>query len=98
MAAMALKVASYKVALQFSQLCMFSSIIGGVVAGILGFRGFTGFVLHFLVMAICSVGLIAKAKFSVHSYFDCWNRVITDGFLSGLVVHSVLLCSVVLSF
>ncbi|GMH28557.1 hypothetical protein Nepgr_030400 [Nepenthes gracilis] len=63
----------------------FLSIVGGVIAGILGFTGFAGFVLYFLVMAVTSVGLIAKAKFSVQSYFDSWNRVILDGFLGGLM-------------
>ncbi|KAF6163777.1 hypothetical protein GIB67_012136 [Kingdonia uniflora] len=63
----------------------FLSIIGGIVAGILGFTGFTGFVFYFLVMAITSVGLAAKAKFSIHSYFDSWNRILLDGFLGGLL-------------
>ncbi|KAK9288628.1 hypothetical protein L1049_017088 [Liquidambar formosana] len=63
----------------------FLSIIGGLIAGILVFTGLTGFILYFLVMAVTSVGLIAKARFSVHSYFDCWNRVILDGFVSGLM-------------
>ncbi|GKV50404.1 hypothetical protein SLEP1_g57110 [Rubroshorea leprosula] len=64
----------------------FMSIIGGVVAGILGFTGLTGFIFYFLVMAITSVGLIAKAKFSVNSYFDSWNRILLDGFMGGLMV------------
>ncbi|KAF5953386.1 hypothetical protein HYC85_006242 [Camellia sinensis] len=38
----------------------FMCIIGGVVAGILGFTGLTGFIFYFLVMAITSVGLVAK--------------------------------------
>ncbi|KAL2470242.1 Rab5-interacting family protein [Abeliophyllum distichum] len=63
----------------------FMSIIGGVIAGILGFTGLTGFIFYFLVMAITSVGLAAKAGFSVHSYFDGWNRIILDGFLGGLL-------------
>ncbi|KAA8534401.1 hypothetical protein F0562_031918 [Nyssa sinensis] len=63
----------------------FMSIIGGVIAGILGFTGLTGFILYFLVMAITSVGLTAKAGFSIHSYFDCWNRIMLDGFLGGLM-------------
>ncbi|XP_039025312.1 ER membrane protein complex subunit 6-like [Hibiscus syriacus] len=63
----------------------FMSIIGGVIAGILGFTGFVGFVFYFLVMAITSVGLIAKAKFLVHSYVDSWNRIILDGFMGGLM-------------
>ncbi|XP_057959316.1 uncharacterized protein LOC131151849 isoform X1 [Malania oleifera] len=63
----------------------FLSIIGGVMAGILGFTGLTGFVFYFLIMAITSVGLTAKARFSIDSYFDCWNRIILDGFLSGLM-------------
>lgn len=74
----------------------FLSIIGGVVAGILGLTGLMGFIFYFLIMAITSIGLAAKAKFSVHSYFDCWNRIILDGFLSGLMV--ILLSSLFLSF
>ncbi|CAB4262504.1 unnamed protein product [Prunus armeniaca] len=63
----------------------FMSIIGGVIAGILGFTGLTGFIFYFLVMAVTSVGLIAKAGFTVHSYFDSWNQIILDGFLGGLL-------------
>ncbi|KAI9387298.1 hypothetical protein POPTR_010G148600v4 [Populus trichocarpa] len=63
----------------------FLSIIGGVIAGILGLTGLTGFVFYFLMMTITSVSLIAKAKFSIHTYFDSWNRVLLDGFLGGLM-------------
>ncbi|KAG8370556.1 hypothetical protein BUALT_Bualt14G0129400 [Buddleja alternifolia] len=63
----------------------FMSIIGGVIAGILGFTSLTGFIFYFLVMAITSAGLGAKTGFSVHSYFDSWNRIILDGLLSGLL-------------
>ncbi|KAL8105486.1 uncharacterized protein LOC141679021 [Apium graveolens] len=63
----------------------FMSIIGGVIAGVLGFTSLMGFVFYFLVMAITSVGLAAKAGFTVHSYFDSWNRIILDGFLGGLM-------------
>ncbi|KAG8382817.1 hypothetical protein BUALT_Bualt05G0117100 [Buddleja alternifolia] len=64
----------------------FMSIIGGVIAGILGFTSLTGFIFYFLVMAITSAGLAAKTGFSVHSYFDSWNRIILDGILGGLLV------------
>ncbi|CAL5337991.1 hypothetical protein ACSBR2_013703 [Camellia fascicularis] len=63
----------------------FMSIMGGVIAGILGFTGLNGFIFYFLVMAITSVGLIAKAGFSIHSYFDSWNQIILDGILGGLM-------------
>uniref|UniRef100_A0A7C9D4R1 ER membrane protein complex subunit 6 n=1 Tax=Opuntia streptacantha TaxID=393608 RepID=A0A7C9D4R1_OPUST len=63
----------------------FLSIIGGVIAGILGFTGLTGFIFYLVVMAITSVALAAKAKFSVHTYFDSWNRVLLDGFFGGLM-------------
>lgn len=63
------------------------SIIGGVIAGVLGFTSLMGFVFYFLVMAITSLGLTAKAGFSIHSYFDSWNRIILDGFLGGLMVQ-----------
>ncbi|KAL7104770.1 hypothetical protein ACP275_07G003200 [Erythranthe tilingii] len=63
----------------------FMSIIGGVIAGILGVNGLTGIVFYFLVMAITTAGLAAKTEFSVHSYFDSWNRIVFDGILGGLM-------------
>lgn len=68
----------------------FLSIIGGVIAGILGFTGLTGFIFYFLVMAITSIGLAAKAGFSFHSYFESWTQILLDGFLSGLMVCILL--------
>ncbi|KAG4990389.1 hypothetical protein glysoja_029385 [Glycine soja] len=44
-----------------------------------------GFVFYLLLMAFTSLGLVAKAKFSTHTYFDSWNRVLLDGFLGGLM-------------
>lgn len=64
----------------------FMSIIGGVIAGILGVTGWMGFVFYFLIMAITSVGLAAKAGFSVHLYFGSWNSILLDGFFGGLMV------------
>ncbi|CAL5393508.1 unnamed protein product [Camellia sinensis] len=74
---------------EWTQLLLrtFMSIMGGVIAGILGFTGLNGFIFYFLVMAITSVGLIAKAGFSIHSYFDSWNQIILDGILGGLMGH-----------
>ncbi|KAK4425981.1 ER membrane protein complex subunit [Sesamum alatum] len=63
----------------------FMSIIGGVIAGILGFTGLMGFIFYFLVMAITTAGLAAKTGFAVHSYFDSWNRIVLDGILGGLL-------------
>ncbi|XP_052194393.1 uncharacterized protein LOC127802565 [Diospyros lotus] len=63
----------------------FMSIIGGVIAGILGFTGLTGFIFYFLIMAITSVGLIAKAGCSIHSYFDSWTQILVDGIFGGLM-------------
>ncbi|KAI7746136.1 hypothetical protein M8C21_032418, partial [Ambrosia artemisiifolia] len=67
----------------------FMSIIGGVIAGIMGFTGLMGFVVYILVMAITSVCLTARAGFSIHSYFDSWNRVLLDGFLGGLLANTI---------
>ncbi|XP_050264668.1 glycine dehydrogenase (decarboxylating) 1, mitochondrial-like [Quercus robur] len=69
----------------------FLSIIGGVIAGIMGFTSLTGFIFYFLIMVITSVGLLAKAGFTVHSYFDSWNRVLLDGFLGGLMNYYPIL-------
>ncbi|KAK9672294.1 hypothetical protein RND81_12G090100 [Saponaria officinalis] len=63
----------------------FMSIVAGIMAGILGFNGVMGFVFYTIVMAVTSLGLTAKANFSIHSYFDSWNRVLLDGFFGGLM-------------
>ncbi|KAJ3670643.1 hypothetical protein LUZ60_008069 [Juncus effusus] len=63
----------------------FLSIVGGVIAGIWGFTGLTGFVFYFAVMLMASLGLVAKAEFSISTYFDSWNRVLLDGVLGGLM-------------
>lgn len=67
----------------------FLSIIGGVIAGIMGFTSFTGFIFYLFVMALTSLALVVKSNFKVPSYFDGWNRVLFDGFLSGLMVSIV---------
>jgi hypothetical protein len=71
----------------------FLSIIGGVVAGIWGFTGLTGFVFYFLIMMIASIGLLAKSKFSVQKYFDSWTRISIEGVFGGLMV-SLVYCHV----
>ncbi|PHT94199.1 hypothetical protein T459_02081 [Capsicum annuum] len=63
----------------------FMAIIGGVIAGILGLTSLAGFIFYFLVMAITSAALMTNAKFSMHSYFDSWNRIVLDGFFGGLM-------------
>ncbi|KQK04996.1 hypothetical protein BRADI_2g17240v3 [Brachypodium distachyon] len=67
----------------------FLSIIGGVVAGIWGFTGLTGFIFYFLIMMVASLGLLAKSKFSVHTYFDSWSRILVEGVFGGLMVSIV---------
>ncbi|KAM0904537.1 hypothetical protein ACQ4PT_017979 [Festuca glaucescens] len=63
----------------------FLSIAGGVVAGIWGFTGLTGFIFYFLIMMVASLGLLAKSKFSVHTYFDSWSRILVEGVFGGLM-------------
>uniref|UniRef100_A0A452ZU48 ER membrane protein complex subunit 6 n=1 Tax=Aegilops tauschii subsp. strangulata TaxID=200361 RepID=A0A452ZU48_AEGTS len=72
----------------------FLSIISGVVAGIWGFTGLTGFVFYFLIMLVASIGLLAKSKFSVHTYFDSWSRILVEGVLAGLMVSIVAIMSI----
>ncbi|EPS58002.1 hypothetical protein M569_16817 [Genlisea aurea] len=67
----------------------FMSIIGGVITGIFGFTGLTGFIFYFIFMAITSVGLAAKTGFSVHPYFDSWYKILFDGILGGLLVKNL---------
>ncbi|KAG0555340.1 hypothetical protein M758_12G164600 [Ceratodon purpureus] len=69
----------------------FLSIVGGVIAGVLGLTGISGFLCYFLIMMLASGGIAAKAKFDVHSYFDSWNRVLFDGIGQGMLVSFVIL-------
>ncbi|PIN26812.1 hypothetical protein CDL12_00437 [Handroanthus impetiginosus] len=57
-----------------------------LIIGILGFTGLMGFIFYFVVMAITTGGLAAKTGFSIHSYFDSWNRIVFDGILGGLLL------------
>jgi hypothetical protein len=64
----------------------FLSIVGGVVAGVLGLTGVAGFLCYFVIMMLASAGIAAKTKFDIHSYFDSWNRVLFDGIAQGFMV------------
>ncbi|KAI3459197.1 hypothetical protein Pfo_015860 [Paulownia fortunei] len=66
----------------------FMSIIGGVVAGILGFTGLMGFILYFHHGNYYSRTCCEAWVFS--SYFDSWNQIILDGILGGLMVYIFL--------
>lgn len=68
----------------------FLSIVGGVVAGVLGLTGVAGFLCYFVIMMLASAGIAAKTKFDIHSYFDSWNRVLFDGIAQGFMVSSAL--------
>ncbi|XP_038709205.1 uncharacterized protein LOC120003790 isoform X2 [Tripterygium wilfordii] len=50
-----------------------------------GIHGLIWIFFYFLIMEITSAGLVAKAKFSVYSYFDSWNRIMLDGIMGGLM-------------
>lgn len=65
----------------------FLSIVGGMVAGVLGLTGVTGFLCYFVIMLLASAGIAAKAKFDISSYFDSWNRVTLDGIGQGFMVR-----------
>ncbi|CAI7918886.1 unnamed protein product, partial [Closterium sp. NIES-54] len=57
------------------------AIIAGVVAGILGLTGISGFLCYIFVMALGAVGLFIKTGFHINKYFDTWQRI---GGMDGL--------------
>jgi hypothetical protein len=63
----------------------FLSIVGGVVAGVLGLTGISGFLFYFLIMILASGAIAAKTKFNVFSYFDSWQRITIDGITAGFM-------------
>jgi hypothetical protein len=67
----------------------FLSIVGGVVAGVLGLTGVTGFLCYFVIMMLASAGIAVKTKFDVFSFFDSWNRITIDGIAQGFMVRAL---------
>lgn len=67
----------------------FLSIVGGVVAGVLGLTGVTGFLCYFVIMLLASAGIAVKTKFDVFSFFDSWNRITIDGIAQGFMVRAL---------
>jgi hypothetical protein len=65
------------------------SIVGGVVAGVLGLTGVTGFLCYFVIMMLASAGIAVKTKFDVFSFFDSWNRITIDGIAQGFMVGAL---------
>ncbi|KAJ7237434.1 hypothetical protein O6H91_05G129800 [Diphasiastrum complanatum] len=63
----------------------FLSIVAGFVAGVLGLTALSGFLCYFVIMLLASLGLAAKAKFNIYSFFDSWHRVAFDGVSQGLM-------------
>ncbi|KAI5075572.1 hypothetical protein GOP47_0009648 [Adiantum capillus-veneris] len=63
----------------------FLSIIGGVIAGILGLTGIAGFLFYFAIMMATSAAVAVKAGFNVERFFDSWNRITLDGLTAGLM-------------
>eukprot|EP00250_Pteridium_aquilinum_P027635 c3536_g1_i1 orf=113-478(+) len=63
----------------------FLSIIGGVVAGVLGLTSITGFLFYFAIMMATSAGVALKAGLNIERYFDSWNRITLDGLTAGLM-------------
>ncbi|MCO5553867.1 hypothetical protein L7F22_007392 [Adiantum nelumboides] len=72
----------------------FLSIIGGVVAGILGLTGIAGFLFYFGIMMATSAAVVVKAGFDVGKFFDSWNRITLDGLTAGLMVSLTLFLSI----
>ncbi|KAL3699439.1 hypothetical protein R1sor_017461 [Riccia sorocarpa] len=65
----------------------FLSIVGGVVAGVLGLPAIFGFLFYFLIMLLASGAIALKAKFDVFTYFDSWQRVTLDGITAGFMMQ-----------
>ncbi|KAH7435705.1 hypothetical protein KP509_06G076100 [Ceratopteris richardii] len=63
----------------------FLSIVGGIVAGILGLTGVSGFLFYFVIMMATSAAVALKAGFKIGMYFDSLNRVTLDGLTAGLM-------------
>ncbi|CAI7793629.1 unnamed protein product [Closterium sp. NIES-53] len=70
------------------------AIIAGVVAGILGLTGISGFLCYIFVMALGAVGLFIKTGFHINKYFDTWQRIGgMDGLTQGAMVSPIIVPS-----
>ncbi|KAL9653772.1 hypothetical protein ABK040_008637 [Willaertia magna] len=68
---------------------IFISLVFGIVAGVFGFTGFSGF-LFYIIASLFSSIIIAiglPKPFSVQNVFQSWSNVWLGGFMQGLLTY-----------
>ena|SRR3989338_10951259 len=68
----------------------FISIVFGIVAGIFGLTGLTGFLFYILVSLVISsvlIGLALPKPFSNEGVFTSWSNIVMGGFTQGLLTY-----------
>lgn len=64
-----------------------TSVLAGIVAGVLGITGLSGFLFYIVFHALLAVPLLLKAQFQVKKYFRNW----TTPFLSFIFTSQGML-------
>lgn len=66
------------------------SLVFGIVAGIFGYTGLSGFLFYVVVSFLIAPVLIALAlptPFSIHNTFTSWSNIVMGGFTQGLLTY-----------
>mmetsp|Transcript_4981 Transcript_4981/g.8641 ORF Transcript_4981/g.8641 Transcript_4981/m.8641 type:complete len:121 (+) Transcript_4981:231-593(+) len=63
----------------------FVSIVGGIVAGILGLTNLAGFASYFVMMGMVSLGLASRTNFNPTAYYPTTRMITVEGINSGLM-------------
>ncbi|EFC50063.1 predicted protein [Naegleria gruberi] len=69
---------------------IFISLVFGIVAGIFGLSGLSGFLFYILVSVVISsvlIGLVLPKPFSIDGVFTSWSNIIFGGFTQGLLTY-----------
>ncbi|KAF0980267.1 hypothetical protein FDP41_013481 [Naegleria fowleri] len=69
---------------------IFISLVFGIVAGIFGLTGLSGFLFYVVVSLVISsvlIGFCLPRPYSVESVFPNWTNIIFGGFTQGLLTY-----------
>ncbi len=68
----------------------YGALNSGLLTGLLGFNGFSGMILYFLIFFIISFILLTKIKYNTKEYFLSLTDILYSGMFGDLMVFIVM--------
>ena len=72
------------------QLRTYGALNSGLLTGLLGFNGFSGMIVYFVIFFVISFILLCKIKYNAKEYFFNYSDVVYSGLFGDLMVFIVV--------